>query len=154
MRVQLRLEVDCPTDAAWDALRSPASFAEIYAPVIEMVPVDPTIFPERWPEGEARVALSTLMGIIPLGEQKIVISYSERGGAHIIEDSGRPLTGPLSVITRWRHRMAVSALPDGRTLYRDRLDISAGLVTPVLWIGMWIMWQWRAARLRRLFARL
>ena len=50
--------------------------------------------------------------------------------------------------------MAVSALPDGRTLYRDRLDISAGIATPFIWAAMWIMWQWRAARLRRLFARL
>lgn len=152
MRVQLRLELDSAPDRVWDALRSPRSLAAVYAPLLELVPLEPAVFPERWPEGEARVALSTLLGIVPLGQQRIVISYAERGGTRILEDSGRPETGPLSVVTRWRHRMAVVPLPGGRSLYLDRLDVSAGLLTPVVWIGMWAMWQWRGVRMRRILS--
>ena len=46
--------------------------------------------------------------------------------------------------------MAVTRTEGDRTLYRDRLDISAGLLTPFVWIGAWAFWQWRAFQLTRL----
>jgi hypothetical protein len=46
----------------------------------------------------------------------------------------------------------VSPLPGGRTFYRDRLDISAGPLTPVVWIGTWLLWQYRAMGIRRVVA--
>jgi hypothetical protein len=49
--------------------------------------------------------------------------------------------------------MAVSPSDDGRTLYRDRLDISAGMLTPLVWVGVWAFWQWRAFQLTRLAPR-
>ncbi len=69
----------------------------------------------------------------------------------IFEDHGGPLTGPLSVVSSWRHRMAVSAGPSpGTTLFRDRNEFSAGALTPLVWAGLWLFWQWRARRLTRL----
>ncbi|HJL46209.1 MAG TPA: hypothetical protein RMG45_10255, partial [Polyangiaceae bacterium LLY-WYZ-15_(1-7)] len=62
----------------------------------------------------------------------------------IIRDSGMPLTGPLAVLDVWDHQMAVSPLPDGRTLWRERLVIG-GAAAPALWPGLWALWQWRAA---------
>jgi hypothetical protein len=46
--------------------------------------------------------------------------------------------------------MAVSATDDGRTLFRDRLAVRAGLLTPLVWISMWAFWQVRGARLKKL----
>ena len=46
--------------------------------------------------------------------------------------------------------MAVTRTEGDRTLYRDRLDISAGLLTPIVWLGAWAFWQWRAFQLTRL----
>ena len=48
--------------------------------------------------------------------------------------------------------MAISPDPagTGKTLYRDRLIIGAGALTPAAWYGMWALWQWRGARLRQL----
>jgi hypothetical protein len=57
------------------------------------------------------------------------------------------------MITSWRHRMAVTEQPNGRTLYRDRLDVSAGILTPLIWISLWVFWQWRALRLRAVLRR-
>lgn len=154
--MQLRLELDCPPDAAWDAVRSPRVLAEVYGPLVDLVPLDPPVFPEQWGEGggEVRVALSAILGLVPLGEQRIRLSFSERGDARVLEDSGAPVSGPLSLVTRWRHRMAVAPAPGGRTLYRDRLDVGAGLATPVVWAALWVLWQWRGVRLRRLARRL
>ena len=150
MRVQLKLVLDAPPDAVWAALRSPSVLAEVAYPFFTFEPLSPRGLPREWTEGEHPVAASVLWGVIPAGEQVIDISYRERGDVRIVEDSGGPVSGVLAVVTGWRHRMAVSPAPDGRTLYRDRLDISAGLLTPLVWIGAWAFWQWRAFQLVRL----
>lgn len=153
MRVQLKLVLDASPDAVWAALRSPAVLAEVSHPFFSFEPLSPRGLPKTWTEGPHPVAARALFDLIPAGEQVIDISYHERGGARIVEDDGGPVSGPLAVITRWRHRMAVSAADDGRTLYRDRLDISAGLLTPLVWIGVWAFWQWRGFQLTRLAPR-
>jgi hypothetical protein len=150
MRVQLKLVLDAPPDAVWAALRSPAVLAEVAHPFFSFEPLSPRGLPRVWPEGEHPVRARAMWSLIPAGDQIIDIQYRERGGVRIIEDAGGPVSGPLAVITGWRHRMAVSAAPGGRTLYRDRLDISAGLLTPIVWVGVWAFWQWRALRLARL----
>lgn len=147
MRVQLRFTAPCSPAAAWDALTSPLELARTYAPFLTLHTED--ALPDRWRPGDEVVVGLRLLGLVPVGRQLIAIRTRRRGGARILEDAGRPLTGPLAVVTSWRHRMAVSALPDGTTLYRDRLDVSAGLLTPLVWLALWGTWQLRATRLRR-----
>ncbi|HTL41226.1 MAG TPA: hypothetical protein VL294_07115 [Pseudolysinimonas sp.] len=153
MRVQLKLILDAPPDAVWAALRSPSVFTEVAHPLFSFEPLSPRGFPRRWSEGEHHVAASVLWGMIPVGEQIIDISYHERGDVRIVEDAGGPVSGALAVVTGWRHRMAVSAGPGGATLFRDRLDISAGVLTPLVWLGTWLFWQWRGFQLSRLAPR-
>jgi hypothetical protein len=150
MRVQLKLVLDASPDAVWAALRSPAVLAEVSHPFFSFEPLSPRGLPKVWPEGEHPVTARALWSVLPAGEQIIGIRYRTRGAVRIIEDDGGPVSGPLTIITSWRHRMAVSAAPGGTTLYRDRLDISAGLLTPVVWIGVWAFWQWRGWQLARL----
>jgi hypothetical protein len=150
MRVQLKLELDAHPDAVWAALRSPAVLAEVARPFFSFEPMSPRGLPKTWTEGEHPVFARALFDLVPAGEQVIDIAYRERGAVRIIEDGGGPVSGLLAVVTHWRHRMAVSAADDGRTLYRDRLDISAGLLTPLVWIGAWAFWQWRGFQLTRL----
>jgi hypothetical protein len=150
MRVQLKLVLDAEPDAVWHALRSPAVLAEVAHPFFSFEPLGTTALPREWPEGRHPVRARALWSLLPAGEQVINIRYRVRGDVRILEDTGGPVSGPLAVINRWRHRMAVSPAPGGGTLYRDRLDISAGPLTPIVWLGTWVFWQWRALRLRRL----
>jgi hypothetical protein len=152
MRVQLKLVLDAPPDTVWAALRSPAMLAEVAYPFFSFEPLSPRGLPRVWPEGEHPVRARVLWNTIPVGEQRIDLVYRERGDVRIVEDRGGPVSGPLAIITHWRHRMAVAPAPDGRTLYRDRLDISAGPLTPLVWLGAWAFWQWRAFQLTRLLA--
>ncbi|WP_309709926.1 hypothetical protein [Pseudolysinimonas sp.] len=148
MRVVLRLELDAYPDEVWAMLQDPIALGEVVAPLIEIEPVGHRRFPPTWNSGDHLVRLR-VFGILPLGDQRIRLSTSRRGGARILEDSGGPVSGAIGLVRHWRHRMAVSPLPDGRTLYRDRLDISAGVVTPFVWIGAWALWQFRAVGIRR-----
>jgi hypothetical protein len=150
MRVQLKLVLDAHPDAVWAALRTPAVLREVSRPFFSFEPLSPRGLPAAWSEGPHPVFARALFDLVPAGEQLIDIRYRKRRGVRIIEDGGGPVSGLLTVITSWRHRMAVSAAPDGGTLYRDRLDISAGLLTLPVWIGVWAFWQWRAFQLTRL----
>ncbi|HEU0205717.1 MAG TPA: hypothetical protein VFQ74_03360 [Pseudolysinimonas sp.] len=151
MHVHLKLVLACSPDAAWRAIRSPSVFADVSYPLLEFEPLGAGHFPLEWDEGSHPVAARALFSIFDAGTQDIDIAFSERGAVRILEDHGGPLSGPLRIVTRWRHRMAVAAGPTpGTTLFRDRLEFSAGPVTPLVWLALWAFWQWRGRRLVQL----
>jgi hypothetical protein len=150
MRILLRFELDCPPDDAWHAIRSPEVFQQVSFPLTTFSSLERDGFPVgEWPEGEHLVAVKAL-GLVDVGRQVIAISHSSKDDALITHDDGWGVSGPLSLVTRWNHRMAVSPLPDGRTLYRDELRFSAGPATLLLWPMFWAFWQWRGFGIRRL----
>ena len=149
MRVALKLVLDCPPDAAWDALQSPAVFREVFHPLANVEPIDPPTFPQAWPDGPSLLRITSFSGLVPLGEQLMDLSRTERGDVRILEDDGHPVTGPLTPLTLWRHRMAVAPTGDGTTLYRDRLDFR-GPASAAYWPVLWELWQYRGGRLRKL----
>jgi len=160
MRVLLKMVLDCEADAAWSALRSPEVFRRVSAPLMAFTSLDDAGFTDRWTDGEHRVAAKAF-GLVPAGEQIIAIRTEMRldhvHGRHenpvevrIVHDTGRGLTWPLTLTRGWHHQMAVSAQPDGRTLYRDQLEFSAGPITPLVWLAYWGFWQWRALAIKRL----
>ena len=150
MRILLKLELDCTPDAAWDAIRSPEVFQAVSFPLTTFASLEGDGFPEQWPEGRHLLSVRAL-GLVDIGRQSVDLSFLERkDGVRIVRDSGKGVSGPVSLVTRWRHEMAVSALPDGRTLYRDQLRFSAGPLTLPMWLVYWAFWQWRAFGIRRL----
>jgi ligand-binding SRPBCC domain-containing protein len=149
MRVALRLVLDCPPDAAWEALQSPDVFREVFHPLANVEPIDPPTFPERWPDGPSLLRITSFSGLIPLGEQLSDLSRHERDDVRILEDSGHPVTGPLASLTLWRHRMAVAPAENGTTLYRDRLDFR-GPAAVAYWPVLWELWQYRGGKLKKL----
>ena len=60
MPVTLDLVLDCPPDAAWEAVHAPAVFRAVSGPWTTVESLEPGGFPERWPGGEHRVRLRLL----------------------------------------------------------------------------------------------
>ncbi|GAA1687927.1 hypothetical protein GCM10009792_04660 [Microcella alkalica] len=154
MHVTLDLVLDCAPDAAWEAVHSPAVFRAVSGPWTRVESLEPGGFPERWPGGEHRVRLK-LLGVVPMGVQVIRLSdeslvLSDGSTERIVHDAGGSVSGPMRVVRSWHHRMAISTAPAGRTLFRDRLDVGAGILTPVVMVGFWVFWQLRARQLTRL----
>lgn len=149
MHVMLKLVLDCSPDAAWRAIRSPEVFRAVSAPFTTFTSLEPDGFPESWAAGEHPV-LARAFGVVPMGEQLIDISYTRRGDARLVHDTGGGVTGAMARIDYWHHSMAVSATTDGRTLFRDRLVFDAVPVTLLVWPAIWLFWQWRAYQLTRL----
>ncbi len=150
MRILLKLVLDCDPDVAWRAIRDPRVFAAVSAPFTTFSSLEPDGFPESWPAGPHPVRVRAF-GLVPMGDQLIDIAFPQRrDDVRMVLDSGGGISGPLALVTTWKHTMAVSPTRDGRTLYRDRLQFGAGVLTPLLWPVFWAFWQWRAARLRAL----
>jgi hypothetical protein len=153
MRVLLKLILDCPVDAAWRALRSPAVLREVVAPWLDFEPAADAALPTTWTPGPHRVRALALRRW-PAGEEVVDISFPGGlpEGVKMLRDGGGAISGPFAAFQNWDHRMAVSALPDGRTLYRDQLRASTGnpVADAALWYPTWVFWQWRGARLRAL----
>ena len=153
MRVLLKFVLDCDPDDAWRAIRSPSVLTTVSSPFTVFTSLEPAGFPETWPAGDHPVTVSAF-GIVPIGEQVIAISYPQRtDGIRMMRDTGRGLSGPLALVSRWEHTMAIEAAPGGKTLYRDQLVIEAGALTPLLWPMYWAFWQWRAVGIRRAVVR-
>ncbi|GHD47092.1 hypothetical protein D9V29_05625 [Mycetocola manganoxydans] len=150
MRVQLKMILDCDPFDAWRALRSPAVLRELYSPLLELDPGGPV--PTLWEPGSMDVTVRGA-GVVPVGRQRIDLDFdlTRMPGVRILVDSGRPLSGPLSLLDNWKHQMAVAPAPGNpaRTLYRDRLDFG-GPAAAALWMPMWTMWQWRGVRLKEM----
>lgn len=151
MNIYLTLTLDCIPAVAWDAIRRPDVFRAVSSPLLKMTSLEPGGFPLLWPgTGPHQVSIS-LLGIVPMGTQTIDVRFSEKtGGERTVTDTGQALSGPLVITREWNHEMAVSEHPSGKTLYRDRLVVKAGLATLPIWLGMWVFWQYRASRLRAL----
>jgi len=150
MRVLLKLVLDSDPDDAWRALHDPQVFQTVSGPFTAIRSLEPGGFPEVWTGGEHRVAISAF-GLVPIGEQIIDLSESDRsGGIRVLRDSGRGESGLLGTVRKWEHTMVVSSAGRGKTLYRDRLVIDVGPLTILAWPIFWLFWQWRGGRMRRL----
>ncbi|SDY46472.1 hypothetical protein SAMN05216554_0404 [Herbiconiux ginsengi] len=153
VRVLLKLILDCDPDAAWRAIRSPAVFREVSSPLVEIESLAADGFPTVWEPGQHPVVMRG-GGVIPMGKQIIRLTFesAQRGDVRILHDSGQGVTGAVSAIRLWDHRMAIAPDPadTGKTLYRDQLIVGAGLLTPVAWYSLWAFWQWRGRKLRAL----
>ncbi len=151
MRVLLKLVLPCEPDAAWRAIRSPEVFRKVSSPFTTFTSLESDGYPESWPAGDHPVAVKAF-GVVPIGEQ--IISDQLRGtrakGAHRHGLGSAGFPAPLTAVKYWRHTMAVSPATGGGTLFRDRLEFRAGVLTPALWVMYWCFWQWRAFQLRRL----
>jgi hypothetical protein len=158
MRVLLKFVLDCDPDAAWRALQSPTAFREVAMPWVDVRPERPGELPTVWGTDEYRVRVRAL-GAIAVGTQAIRLNAvgSREPGVRILRDSGGGESGLLAAIPHLDHQMAIAPDPAGpdaegriRTLYRDKLEVHAGVLTPIAWYALWAFWQWRGRQLRRL----
>lgn len=143
----LQRDILLPTNAdeVWRRVLGPRLFIEVSKPVLSITPLDVSDFPEIWEDRSYRVALR-LFGLIPLGWQVIEPSFPEpQGETRRLLDNGHS-----ALIRKWHHE--ISVIPQGETtLYRDRLEIDAGLLTPIVALFARLFFAHRHKRLAKLF---
>jgi hypothetical protein len=143
MKVDISTILPCQMDEVIKHVKTPRLHRYVTRPVLKFVPLNPPELPEVWTEGTYWVSMY-LFGFIPSGRQAIVISFPESESAFTVRDAGHG-----SMVRQWDH--VVTIQPKGEaTLYRDRVSIKAGLLTPIVWAFARFFYQHRQRRWRRL----
>jgi hypothetical protein len=140
--------LDAPVERIWAELKTPRVLKHVAAPLIAFDHIDPATMPAHWGDGRYLVRMRFL-GLIPIGRQTIVTSTprpeDQARGVFRLRDNA---TGDIAKV--WDHLIVVEARPDGRTAYRDEVEVKAGVLT----LGVWLFAHWfyrhRQARWRRL----
>jgi ligand-binding SRPBCC domain-containing protein len=140
--------LEAPVERIWAEVKTPRLLNHVAAPLIVFDLIDPPTMPAYWGDGRYLVRMRFL-GLIPLGQQWIVTSTlqpeDQARGVFRIRDNG---TGDIAKV--WDHLIVIEAQADGRTAYRDEVEVRAGLLT----LGVWLFAHWfyrhRQARWRRL----
>lgn len=148
MKVVVNTVLDAPVERIWAELKTPRLLNYVAAPLIVFDLIDPPTMPAHWSDGRYLVSMRFL-GLIPLGRQWIITSTPQpeehARGVYRIRDYG---IGDIA--KTWDHLIVIEAQADGRTAYRDEVDVKAGVLT----LGVWLFAQWfyrhRQARWRRL----
>ena len=124
----IELETFLPAETAivWDHILQSRLLCYVAKGMLTFRPVDPSVFPERWINGQYRVQ-KYLWGFLPIGWQIINVALvTDRGQIHRLRDNGSGWLVPI-----WDHTIEVEMI-DGGTRYTDRVKIEAGVLTPVV----------------------
>ena len=145
MTLDLATALPCSLDEARAAVMRTRLFHYVTAPLLTFRPAGEEALPEQWAPGTYRVQLR-LLGVIPLGEQDIVISFPPVEQGVAIRDAGSS-----RFIRTWDHRITITPGSSG-VRYRDVVVIRAGVLTPVVWGAAQLFFRHRQRRWRQLAA--
>ena len=142
---ELTSHLQSEPDQVWAAVKRPALFLHVAAPLVHFKPIGMDRFPETWEEREYRGSMR-LLGVLPLGWQAIVISFPQtQEGVWSLRDDGY---SPM--LPKWEHVIEIAAAPEGGTRYSDRIRFDAGVLTPVSALSIRMFFRHRQRRLRAL----
>ena len=136
--VELSTPLEASADAVWVAVKTPAAFRFVTRRLLAV----PVIADRQddWHEGETVVGWVFLFGFLPFSRHHLHIAR--------IDDSTRTLSSRESggAVTVWDHDIEVTPI-DGTTChYRDRIEIKAGILSPV--VVLYARWFYRMRQRR------
>jgi hypothetical protein len=148
LKVVVTTILDAPVERIWAEVKTPRLLNHVAAPLITFDLIDPATMPAHWGDGRYLVSMRFL-GLIPIGRQWIVTSTpqpeDQARGVFRIRDNG---IGDIAKV--WDHLIVIEARTDGRTAYRDEVEVKAGFLTLGVWLFAYWFYRHRQARWRRL----
>lgn len=145
----MRIMLDCwlpqQPEWVWQRVQKSATLDFVAAPLITFKP-GAGCFPQVWCAGEHRASM-WLFGLLPLGWQTIGIEYPEGSDGMVLRDNGHGL-----MARTWDHWIFVTE-ENGGTRYVDRVDVRAGLLTPLIGVLARIFYAHRQRRWQVLASR-
>jgi hypothetical protein len=133
--------LEAPVDVIWGAVKTPAAFRRVTRGLVRMPAIQER--KDEWREGETVVGWVFLFGVLPFARHHIHVAKIDEASRVL---SSRERGGLVRV---WNHDIEVTSVDDLSCRYRDRIEIRAGLVTPVIvlyahWFYRMRQRRWRA----------
>lgn len=130
--------LEAPAEAVWAAVKTPAAFRAVTRRLLVMPVIRRRM--DEWREGETVVGWVFLFGFLPFSRHHLHIAS--------IDDSTRTLRSQEHgwLITTWNHDIEVTPIDAATCRYRDRIEIDAGIMTPV--VVLYARWFYRMRQRR------
>lgn len=147
MKIDLPTVIAMPPDEIWRRVLTPELLIYIASPLVRFQMVNGN-FPTEWTEGERFQTSLCLFGVVPFGTQWIVPSVQVSDPAawpKRLRDNGSS-----ALIETWDHWITIEPDGNGETLYRDTVEVKAGLLTPFVWAFAQTFYRHRQRRWRKL----
>lgn len=154
MIVDISTRLNAPIEQVWATLKRTDLLMHVAAPLIRFRPIDPSALPDTWSDGRFRVAM-LLLEVLPLGRQWIDVSTPPAPSFAVDPEHTRCIrdNGTGDLVKVWDHWILVRPNADGSTHYRDRVEVRAGLLTPLIWLFAQAFYRHRQAHWRGLVRR-
>ncbi len=146
MIVERTIDLPAPAWKIWEAVKTPEAFRFVTKRLLVM----PAIATRQkdWREGETVVGWVFLFGFIPFSRHRLNFSQIDDGKMTL---RSRESGGLVKV---WNHDITVTPLDPDRCRYGDRIEIDAGLVTPLVGLYANGFYMLRQGRWRKLAEQL
>ena len=130
--------LEAPAVVVWSAVKTPAAFRAVTRRLLVMPVIRSRV--DDWRAGETVVGWVFLFGLLPFSLHHLHIDS--------IDDSTRRLSSREfgGLITTWNHDIEVVPIDPTTCRYRDRIEIEAGIVTPL--VALYARWFYRMRQRR------
>ena len=146
IKVRIQAKLSCTASRAWEVVKKPCLLNHVTTPLLKFAPLNAQGFPETWKEGDFFVTMFGF-GFLPLGVERIGVSIStDENGASCLRDDGGG-----ALVRSWDHLITVRSEGEEVCIYSDTVDITAGTITPLIWIFAQLFYR-RQHRWRHLVA--
>jgi hypothetical protein len=139
--VEHSTQLGASADVIWNAVKTPAAFRQVTRGLLRMPVIRKRN--DEWREGETVVGWTFLFRFLPFSRHHLHIAR--------IDDSTRTLSSREfgGLIRVWNHDIEVIAINESSCLYQDRIEIDAGIMTPIVvayahWFYRMRQRRWRA----------
>ena len=139
--VEHSTHLKAPVDVIWGAVKTPAAFRRVTRGLLRMPVIQERN--DEWSEGETVAGWVFLFGFIPFSRHHLHVATIDETSRVL---SSREHGGFIKV---WNHDIEVTAVDDSSCRYRDRIEIRAGFMTPLIvlyahWFYLLRQRRWRA----------
>ena len=130
--------LEAPAHAVWERVKTPAAFRAVTRGLLFMPVIRRRS--DEWREGETIVGWVFLFGFLPIARHHLHIARIDDSTRTM---SSREFSGPIRI---WNHDIEVESIDGLSCGYRDRIEIEAGILTPV--IVLYARWFYRMRQRR------
>jgi len=137
----------CTKDELWRRIVEPKSLQYVASPVLSFIPIEDGALGDEWRIDKTYDLKLYFLKVIPLGRHSIrLVKIDKEAGVIESRESG--------LLARvWNHTIRFRQTANGTVNYADRIEIQAGILTPVIWAFAHFFYRHRQRRWKALLQR-
>ncbi|MEO1058445.1 MAG: hypothetical protein AAFY28_16175, partial [Actinomycetota bacterium] len=134
--------LDAPAEVVWPAVQTPHAFVHVARGLVRYPAAERVEGP--WEVGMEISGWTFLFGVVPFSIHTLCVEAIDHDAKVVISDEHG------GAVRTWRHRLITTPIDATRCSYEDRVDIDAGVLTPVVYAFAWLFYRGRQRRWRTL----